>query len=105
MFQDVQQCFQSQRSDVSLTKGRMNVSINCEPTTKFDRYITDKDMLIKAGFDGLVYCPFCPFAAILEDPTDKEFQCVRCRITSCRDCRCQISSSFELREYILERQN
>lgn len=87
IFRDVQRCFQNERFDVSLTKGRMNVSINYELTINFDGYIIDKVMLIKAGLDGLVYCPFCPYAAIMEDPTDKEFPCEKCKVISCRDCR------------------
>lgn len=87
IFRDVQRCFQNERFDVSLTKGHMNVSINYELTINFDRYIIDKVMLIKAGIEGLVYCPFCPYAAIMEDPTDKEFQCEKCRVISCRYCR------------------
>ena len=43
--------------------------------------------LIKANLEGLVYCPFCPFAAIMEDPTDKVFECLQCGEISCRYCR------------------
>src|SRR5271155_3285126 len=41
----------------------------------------------QAKLDGIVYCPFCDFAAILEDPTDKIFECQSCSVASCRYCR------------------
>jgi hypothetical protein len=37
--------------------------------------------------EGLVYCPFCPFAAIVEDPTQQIFECLNCGVHSCRHCR------------------
>lgn len=44
-------------------------------------------LLIQAGLEGLVYCPFCSYAAIMDDPTELIFQCGYCRIHSCRNCR------------------
>lgn len=43
--------------------------------------------LTKANLDGIVYCPFCPFAAIMDDPTDRIFECLGCGVASCRYCR------------------
>lgn len=43
--------------------------------------------LTQADLDGLVHCPFCSFAAIMEDPTDRIFECYGCKISSCRYCR------------------
>ena len=45
--------------------------------------------LIKANLYGLVHCPFCDFAAIMEDPTDRIFGCQNeyCGEQSCRYCR------------------
>jgi TRIAD3 protein (E3 ubiquitin-protein ligase RNF216) len=43
--------------------------------------------LTQAGLEGLVHCPFCSFAAILDDPTDCIFECISCGIHSCRYCR------------------
>lgn len=39
--------------------------------------------------DDIVDCPFCPFAAIVEDIEEDTFRCERpgCRIVSCRKCR------------------
>jgi E3 ubiquitin-protein ligase RNF216 len=44
---------------------------------------------MKANIEGLVKCPFCDFAAIMEDPTDRIFECQNpgCGILSCRYCR------------------
>lgn len=62
---------------------------------RFDRLRTDHEirkvtttlsLLIQVGLEGLVYCPFCPFAAILDD-NSIEFQCLKCRVKSCRHCR------------------
>jgi hypothetical protein len=33
-----------------------------------------------------VYCPFCGFCAIMEDPTDRIFECLKCGVKSCRYC-------------------
>jgi E3 ubiquitin-protein ligase RNF216 len=43
----------------------------------------------KAQIDGLVQCPFCDFAAIMDDPTDRIFECLNeaCGELSCRYCR------------------
>ncbi|KAF9576631.1 hypothetical protein EC968_006979 [Mortierella alpina] len=42
-----------------------------------------------AGLDSLVECPFCPYAAVMENENDKEFRCQarRCRKISCRLCK------------------
>ncbi|KAG0212190.1 hypothetical protein BGX28_006736 [Mortierella sp. GBA30] len=42
-----------------------------------------------AGLDSLVECPFCPYAAVMENEQDKEFRCQakRCRKVSCRQCK------------------
>ncbi|GAA5976062.1 hypothetical protein JCM10908_005373 [Rhodotorula pacifica] len=42
--------------------------------------------LDRAGVPGLEKCPFCPFAAVLEE-TDIRFPCQGCGIVSCRRCR------------------
>jgi TRIAD3 protein (E3 ubiquitin-protein ligase RNF216) len=44
-------------------------------------------LLTQAELEGLVHCPFCPFAAIMEDPTDRIFECANCGVLSCRYCR------------------
>ena len=44
-------------------------------------------MLLQAGLEGLVFCPFCSFAAIIEDCTDRIFECQGCKVSSCRYCR------------------
>ncbi len=43
----------------------------------------------KAGLDSLVECPFCPYAAVMENENDREFRCQarRCRKISCRLCK------------------
>ena len=43
----------------------------------------------KANLEGMVHCPFCEFAAIMEDPTDRIFECQSklCGERSCRYCR------------------
>jgi|SRR5947207_6518874 len=46
IYQGVLQSFRTERSEDSLTKGRMNIWINCELTIKFDGCITDKLVLI-----------------------------------------------------------
>ena len=45
--------------------------------------------LREANLDGMVHCPFCPFAAIMDDPTDRIFECLNpaCGERSCRYCR------------------
>ncbi|KAF9086546.1 hypothetical protein BGX23_008793 [Mortierella sp. AD031] len=42
-----------------------------------------------AGLDSLVECPFCSYAAIVENDEDKEFRCEgpKCRKVSCRFCK------------------
>ena len=47
------------------------------------------NQLMQANIDGLVFCLFCPFAAIMEDPTDRIFECLneKCGKRSCRECR------------------
>ena len=44
---------------------------------------------IQAGIVGLVHCPFCNFAAIMDDPCDLIFECANpdCGVRSCRSCR------------------
>jgi hypothetical protein len=48
-----------------------------------------KMTLMQAGIENLVECPFCPFVAIMDDPTDLIFACANpeCGIHSCRNCR------------------
>ncbi|ORY86653.1 hypothetical protein BCR35DRAFT_277479 [Leucosporidium creatinivorum] len=42
----------------------------------------------EAGLEGLEKCPFCPYAAVIENPNERLFHCERegCRKTSCRKC-------------------
>ncbi|GAA5869075.1 hypothetical protein JCM3774_002467 [Rhodotorula dairenensis] len=42
--------------------------------------------LDRAGLAGLEKCPFCPFAAVI-DEGDIHFPCQGCKIVSCRRCR------------------
>lgn len=47
-----------------------------------------KEIESQAALEGLVKCPFCDFAAIMEDPTDRIFECQNpsCGTLSCRYC-------------------
>lgn len=48
------------------------------------------DVLYQAEIDGLIHCPFCPFAAICPPiEVDKEFRCENpdCMEISCRHCK------------------
>ncbi|KAG0053302.1 hypothetical protein BGZ83_001341 [Gryganskiella cystojenkinii] len=42
-----------------------------------------------AGLEGLVECPFCSYAAVIENEDDKEFRCEapKCKRVSCRLCK------------------
>lgn len=42
---------------------------------------------IQACIKNLFHCPFCPFAAIMDNPKDRVLDCPRCRTKSCRYCR------------------
>ncbi|BGP57064.1 hypothetical protein JCM8202v2_004702 [Rhodotorula sphaerocarpa] len=43
----------------------------------------------EAAIEGLVKCPFCPYAMIMENPEERLFRCQRddCQIVSCISCR------------------
>ena len=68
--------------------GCKNLSQILEPVL-WSKYLEKKTELEvrSAGLDGLVNCPFCPFAAVLEDE-DRVFMCrnSECGINSCRLC-------------------
>lgn len=70
------------------------------PESEIQRFLGEKSFeglsklrteeeLRQANLEGMVHCPFCPFAAIMEDPTDRIFQCLNpaCGERSCRYCR------------------
>ncbi|SCV71528.1 BQ2448_3116 [Microbotryum intermedium] len=42
-----------------------------------------------AELEGLEKCPFCSFACIIDNPTERLFHCISdaCRIVSCRQCK------------------
>ncbi|KAI7818206.1 hypothetical protein BC939DRAFT_401724 [Gamsiella multidivaricata] len=62
-----------------------------------------------AGLDSLVECPFCSYAAVVENDQDKEFRCQapRCRKVSCRLCKAltHIPQSCEEYRQELEKNN
>ncbi|KAG0374891.1 hypothetical protein BGX24_009800 [Mortierella sp. AD032] len=62
-----------------------------------------------AGLDSLVECPFCSYAAIVENDEDKEFRCEgpKCRKVSCRLCKAltHIPQSCEEYKKELEKDN
>lgn len=86
MFLDVRRLLRKQKSDGFWIKGRTNVSIDFEQSTRFERLPSQPFWLIQAGLEDLVQCPFCPFAAVL-DKFSTEFECLQCRVKSCRHCR------------------
>ncbi|KAF9975173.1 hypothetical protein BGZ73_001246 [Actinomortierella ambigua] len=73
----------------------------------FDRLmrIRQQKELEKAGIDSLVECPFCPYAAIVENENDKEFRCEspKCRAVSCRLCRAITHIPLTCEEYAKQR--
>ncbi|KAF9929331.1 hypothetical protein FBU30_001692 [Linnemannia zychae] len=54
-----------------------------------------------AGLDSLVECPFCSYAAIIENDEDKEFRCQgpKCRKVSCRLCKALTHIPLSCEEY------
>ncbi|KAG0287062.1 hypothetical protein BGZ96_008970 [Linnemannia gamsii] len=54
-----------------------------------------------AGLDSLVECPFCSYAAIVENDEDKEFRCQgpKCRKVSCRFCKALTHVPLSCEEY------
>ncbi|KAK5802049.1 hypothetical protein F5H01DRAFT_82077 [Linnemannia elongata] len=54
-----------------------------------------------AGLDSLVECPFCSYAAIVENDEDKEFRCQgpKCRKVSCRLCKALTHIPLSCEEY------
>ena len=69
------------------------------PDSEMKRFLDEKSFeglsklrteeeLRQANLEGIVHCPFCPFAAIMEDPTDRIFECLNpdCGVRSCRYC-------------------
>ncbi|KAF9154151.1 hypothetical protein BG015_001727 [Linnemannia schmuckeri] len=54
-----------------------------------------------AGLDSLVECPFCSYAAIVENDEDKEFRCQgpKCRRVSCRLCKALTHIPLSCEEY------
>ncbi|KAF9901329.1 hypothetical protein EC991_006256 [Linnemannia zychae] len=54
-----------------------------------------------AGLDSLVECPFCSYAAIVENDEDKEFRCQgpKCHKVSCRLCRALTHIPLSCEEY------
>ncbi|KAG0243702.1 hypothetical protein BGW41_001575 [Actinomortierella wolfii] len=68
--------------------------------------IRQQKELEKAGIDSLVECPFCPYAAIVEDENDKEFRCQapKCRAVSCRLCKAITHIPLTCEEYAKQRE-
>ncbi|KAF9426239.1 hypothetical protein BGZ94_006776 [Podila epigama] len=54
-----------------------------------------------AGLDSLVECPFCSYAAIVENDDDKEFRCMgrKCKKVSCRLCKAPTHIPMSCDEY------
>ncbi|KAF9105153.1 hypothetical protein BGX27_009792 [Mortierella sp. AM989] len=54
-----------------------------------------------AGLDSLVECPFCSYAAVVENDMDKEFRCQapKCLKVSCRLCRAHTHIPLSCEEY------
>ncbi|KAG0261093.1 hypothetical protein DFQ27_003157 [Actinomortierella ambigua] len=73
----------------------------------FDRLmrIRQQKELEKAGIESLVECPFCPYAAIVENEDDKEFRCEspKCRAVSCRLCKAITHIPLTCEEYAKQR--
>ncbi|KAF9917338.1 hypothetical protein BX616_001325 [Lobosporangium transversale] len=59
-----------------------------------------------AGLDSLVECPFCTYAAVVENDDDKEFRCQapKCRKVSCRLCKARTHVPLSCEEYRKERE-
>ncbi|KAF9582362.1 hypothetical protein BGW38_000298 [Lunasporangiospora selenospora] len=54
-----------------------------------------------AGLDSLVECPFCSYAAVVENDDDKEFRCLapKCLKVSCRQCQAPTHIPLTCDEY------
>ncbi|KAI1314771.1 hypothetical protein EDD11_001740 [Mortierella claussenii] len=59
-----------------------------------------------AGLDSLVECPFCTYAAVVENDEDKEFRCEapKCRKVSCRFCKAPTHIPLSCEEYRKEQE-
>ncbi|KAF9301288.1 hypothetical protein BGZ74_006887 [Mortierella antarctica] len=59
-----------------------------------------------AGLDSLVECPFCSYAAVVENDDDKEFRCMgrKCRKVSCRLCKAPTHIPLSCDEYQKEQE-
>ncbi|KAF9310831.1 hypothetical protein BG003_008055 [Podila horticola] len=59
-----------------------------------------------AGLDSLVECPFCLYAAVVENDDDKEFRCMgrKCRKVSCRLCKAPTHIPLSCDEYQKEQE-
>ncbi|KAG0035005.1 hypothetical protein BGZ81_001515 [Podila clonocystis] len=59
-----------------------------------------------AGLDSLVECPFCSYAAVVENDDDKEFRCMgrKCRKVSCRLCKAPTHIPMSCDEYQKEQE-
>ncbi|KAF9206526.1 hypothetical protein BGZ49_002296 [Haplosporangium sp. Z 27] len=54
-----------------------------------------------AGLESLVECPFCSYAAVVENDTDREFRCQapKCLKVSCRLCKAPTHIPLSCEEY------
>jgi TRIAD3 protein (E3 ubiquitin-protein ligase RNF216) len=49
--------------------------------------LLQSNILRQAGLPGLTECPFCDYAALVENEHDREFHCGSCDVVSCRLCK------------------
>lgn len=52
------------------------------------KQLQQREEILASGLQNLVFCPFCPYMVIMEDPSDKVVKCMNpeCSEDSCRNC-------------------
>jgi TRIAD3 protein (E3 ubiquitin-protein ligase RNF216) len=52
------------------------------------KQLQQREEILASGLLNLVFCPFCPYMVIMEDPSDKVVKCMNpeCSKDSCRTC-------------------
>ncbi|KAG0303098.1 hypothetical protein BGZ98_006991 [Dissophora globulifera] len=65
-----------------------------------------QEELKMAGLDSLVECPFCSYAAVVENDEDREFRCQapKCSKVSCRLCKAPTHIPLSCEEYQREQE-